>query len=290
MAAGEKLHKFDLQLCDYVVGTIHGHFDNPHFRCFIEARINPTPKPGVEDKIAGPLRSHLLDPESTEKHLLLNDRELDYLAVALADPGDVICSLAPSESRRGNTKGPPRHLCRATSSWVSCRGLHERPIYCVKEIQEELTKQDAEEWSKDSAAFAKKLENERLSLSEGIEIVHEWVDHVRRFLRAMGATHFLPVPEGTFPTPIHPTPAPPGFPSSGSTDGPPGLTAVERDALKRLRHAIEKNPKAKPEQLIEAARVQKQRGYQMLHWMQDHGQYAGLGAPRPSASRRRPRS
>src|ERR1019366_7055573 len=39
-------------------------------------------------------------------------------------------------------------------------------------------------------------------------IVREWVGEVRKLLRAMGESAFLPVPEGAFPTPSHPEPSP----------------------------------------------------------------------------------
>jgi hypothetical protein len=117
--------------------------------------------------------------------------------------------------------------------------LHRRAIDCVGEIRGSLAIQYGDEWATQSSAFARRLEDDQTLMSEGIEIVHEWVQLVRRYLRAMGATAFLPHPEGSFATLACPDP-PPAPPNAelvargeGRTGGDTVMTAITevRDLL-----------------------------------------------------------
>jgi hypothetical protein len=90
--------------------------------------------------------------------------------------------------------------------WVADELLHRRRVQCVREIRSELTRQDAEDWSRACAGFAARLEREGVRLGEGIATVHEWVRYLRQLLRALGATDLLPYSEGRLPTPTNPSP------------------------------------------------------------------------------------
>jgi excisionase family DNA binding protein len=90
--------------------------------------------------------------------------------------------------------------------WLPYDSLHERHVYCIREIRETLTRQAAEDWSQASAQFSEKLTARQVRLHEGLEVVHTWIFHLRRLLKAMGATHYLPHPDGGFPSPSFPTP------------------------------------------------------------------------------------
>jgi excisionase family DNA binding protein len=56
--------------------------------------------------------------------------------------------------------------------------------------------------------FGKRLSARHLKLVEGLEVVRQWIFYLRRLLIAMGATHYLPHPDGNFPSPWFPTPRP----------------------------------------------------------------------------------
>ena len=55
----------------------------------------------------------------------------------------------------------------------------------MPEVREALTRQNAEEWAEASAEFAGKLNVEDLSLSEGVGVVQEWLQHARQLLGLM---------------------------------------------------------------------------------------------------------
>jgi len=180
MTRGQRLHEYDLQLCEYVRSNIRGHFDNPAFQRYVRQAVQARP----------PLLAYLFDEAPNDQPFLLSDRELDYLELALEGPAEVMLP------------------------WVPYRELHQQRIDCVREISTELTRQVAEEWSVTSTGFAEQLEHTPLTLPRGISIVYEWVDVARRLLRALGATQFLPRPDGMFPTPSHPEPPPAASPNA----------------------------------------------------------------------------
>src|SRR5208283_2474121 len=97
--------------------------------------------------------------------------------------------------------------------------------------------------SKDCVRFARRLEETRIRLPEGITAIQEWTRLLRRVLKAMGATHFLPCPDGQSPTPTCPaqpdTPA--GFPSAPAQQQKADDVQIMREAI--IRHERD-NPSA----------------------------------------------
>lgn len=166
--------------------------------------------------------------------------------------------------------------------WVPYGPLHERHVLCVREIRDELTRQDAEEWSIACAGFARQLDAERLTLVRGIWIVREWLRHVRRLLKAVEAEGFLPYPDGRFPTPTNKNP-PPG------TSASPVIPATGMDAsfvedIERMRVAIQGQPggrTAKALGFIRSAQISTKRGRDALRWLADQGEYDGFSRGRP---------
>lgn len=180
---GSTLHDFDVELCEYVLANIRRHLGKP---AFDEA---------VEKTLAPEVLRHLkaLGDDVEPPPMLLNDQEFYDLA------DDFEC-------------GPLVFI----RSWNAYEQLHRRSINCVKEIRDELAPEHAAEWARAAVGFAKQLESDRVRLHQGIQIVHQWVSEIRRLLRAMNATAFLPRPEGAFPTPT--SPEPPTEASNASVD------------------------------------------------------------------------
>jgi hypothetical protein len=89
----------------------------------------------------------------------LTDAELNALVSALSD-------------------SPMR--CEDKAVWVPFDGLHRRAVECVPLITRTLTRQTAEEWTAESAAFAAALMEDGLPLVGGVAIVRDWLRHIRR--------------------------------------------------------------------------------------------------------------
>lgn len=251
--AGEKLHNYDLQLCDYVLGNINQYLGEKRFaRAARQVLSPPILKYLVDD----------LDPEIDQERLLLSDREFDSLESTFE--GDV-----PELNKE----------------WFANEHLHDRRVQCVREVRDELTRQDAEDWSRACARFAERLKGKHVRLGEGIEIVHEWVWHIRRLLRAMGAIDLLPYPEGRSPTPTNPTP--PLAPSSAAAPTPETET-VDREAetlaraLAKMRELIAKfGMNSPPKKLLEVCGIQDRLARDTLRILQELGEYSGYGRKRP---------
>jgi len=171
---GEQLHKYDLEVCDYILGNIRPHLDDTAFAAEVYGALPP--------RLEQYLRAGL-QQDSPPELLLLDDVELDTLESAL--------TVSYAELDR---------------FWVPYDSLYGRHLYCVREIRDGLTRQAAEDWSLACAEFARRLNARHLHVFEGIGIAHDWVRHIRRLKRAMGASRFLPYPDGPFPTPTTPTP------------------------------------------------------------------------------------
>jgi Helix-turn-helix domain len=191
--SGERLHDFDIELCTYALGNVRGYLEQPAFASFVEKAI--------EAPILAYIRSLA---EDTTPPLLLTEQDLTDLVELFAN-------------------NP-----RLDLNWVPYKPLHRRSINCVADIRGNLAAEYAEEWASQSAGFARRLEDDDPWLHDGIGIVLEWVRLVRRYLRAMGATPFLPYPEGSFPTPACPDPPVPPAPPE---DKPPQTGQVEGDAV-----------------------------------------------------------
>lgn len=249
--AGARLHKYDLQICDYAVGNIRQYLDDPPFAAMVEEQVTP---PELLCYLTGET-----DPDAADqKPLLLNDDELHLLVSALR-------------------VGPP-DLDR---KWVPYEALHRRHIHTLKEVQKELSKQAAEDWSRACGRFAERLEGRRLFLADGIEIVRDWVWDLRHLLKAMGAVTYLPRPEGEFPTPMTRTRS--SGPRPGSSAAGLGIPRREED-IERMQNAIRDSVKgrtAKTSELIKRARIGRQKGLDALRWLQHDGIYEGFARDRP---------
>ena len=257
--AGEKLHKFDLALCDYILGQIQ-----PRLR---ELRERPVETLHLEhsdwDRLDIPtwagytiaalpprLGDHIWAGVSGDVVLLpLNDDELFGL--------------------QGVVDDPPLRL-KDQLTWEPCDPLHRRYLDTISEVQESLTKQTAEEWAVGCSEFASKLCCDGLAIAEGITLVHEWLWRLRQLLRAMGATKYLPAPEGHHPTPTIPNPV-------AISPLPPGIGEEQfEEAVRSLRDAISKSPEgmtAKAQTLMRMAGVRDQLGRFVLRWLELRGEY-----------------
>jgi len=254
---GEKLHAYDLELCAYVVGNFSQYLHEKRFRRYLKKHIAPAT-----------LWQYLLDysnPAINQDWLLLNNAELHTLLDAV--------------------EGGPLEMDRA---WEPAEALHRRYVETVKEVRNELSKQVAEDWSRDCAEFSQQLERE-LPLAEGIEIVQKWIGRLRQLLRTMEATPFLPCPEGSSPTPTCSTPAPGSSPARGSvtTNEAP---EEELESLNKLRALIAKHehgPRAIPKSLIQHSGMREQRVRIMLRKLEALGEYQGFARKRPKIFRQR---
>jgi hypothetical protein len=174
---GEKLHRFDLELTRHVLDNVASHLNESAFASYVGEWVEPA--------VLAYLQS--LDGDAEPPPRLLSEGELTDLVSVFDD-----------------------EQFQFDRDWIAHESLYRRSIDCVAEIRDGLAKQHADEWASLSAQFAERLEARCVWLHHGIEIVREWVGELRRLLRAMGATNFLPAPEGTFPTPTcSALPAPP---------------------------------------------------------------------------------
>jgi hypothetical protein len=183
---GQQLHDYDRRLCKYAFENIGQYLHDRQFARAAREELEPQ----LLDYLAEDP-----DPAVDREWLLLSSAE--FCSLEAAFDADIY------------------ELDRA---WVADELLHRRRVECVREVRDELTRQDAEDWSRASAGFAARLERKSLRLGQGIAIVHEWALYLRRLLQAMGAADLLPYPEGRLPTPTNPTPpavpAPPARPSA----------------------------------------------------------------------------
>jgi hypothetical protein len=180
---GEHLHRFDLEICDYLVGNVVSHMDRPDYCADLKMVLN------------SPLLDYLVQAldcsiDGDDRRLLLNDAELDRLELVFSDELD--------------------------RPWLADEDLHRRYLTTVAEVREYVTRQAAEDWSKYCAEFAMQLKTTRTRLWEAIAILREWVGRLRALLRVMGAVALLPAPEGGFPTPTYPNPPQPSSPPASA--------------------------------------------------------------------------
>lgn len=241
---GEKLHKYDLDLCEYALGNIRQYLhENP----FARATLN---------SLGTVFFNHLCDarnPDAERKYLLVNDREFQDLVTASLE---------------------------GWHEWVAYEPLHQRHVECVKEIQKELTKQDAEDWSRACARFADQLEAERLSLDEGMFILYDWVRYLRRLLRAMEATDLLPYPVGRMPTPTCPH-LPTSTPNTTVTPAKEPFDQ-EAQALKRMRELIQEHGVgAAAKNLVLKSGIRQKHARDALRALESLGEFKGFSRKRP---------
>lgn len=271
--AGQQLHEYSLDLCDYVLGQLR-----PHLRTLPTRPQPPLPELDYDGfhrltlaewlgwgvaSLPAPLADHVWAGVTGDKILLpLNDRELFALTSVVDDP-------------------PIR--CEDDARWEPFPGLHRRAVEYVCDIRSRLTEYHVEEWARDSAAFGDRLCEEGLSLADGVATVHEWLWCVRRLLQAMGAAQYLPAPTGFHPTPTIPV----------ATAAPPSdLDITEErfaEVLGDLRKAISDLPEgraAKPDTVVEQAMVQRTIGRLVLRWLEARGEYSGFTRKKPARYRR----
>jgi hypothetical protein len=237
---GKTLYEYDLALCDYVLGNIRCYLFDEGFRRWVAGWT-----------VMPELREYLLeegvDGDEPQERLQLNDKELNYLQACMEGPD-----------------GPERY-------WVASEPLHKRYVHTVLEVRKELTPQVAEDWSRDCARFAEKLEAPKVTVADGITIVQEWLWALRRHLGAMGANDLFPRPVGLSPTPTDRRPRP--------SPAPAGRASAKRPAIERMLEAIRTHNdgvNAKPAVLINLAKINKQAGYRALHDLQAQGKYGGF--------------
>jgi excisionase family DNA binding protein len=172
---GEMLHEFDLDLCQHAMDNVRAHLGHSGFAAYADEQLDPAVRGYLE----------ALDGDGEPAPLLLNAAELVDLETTFY-------------------VGPPEF----DRPWIAYGALYRRSIDCAADIRDGLAPAYVGEWARLSAQFAERLECDRVKLSEGVEIVAQWVREVRRLLLAMGATHLLPAPEGAFPTPTNLEPPP----------------------------------------------------------------------------------
>jgi hypothetical protein len=171
--AGEALHRYDVQLCDYVVGNISQYLDDKPFAKWVKAHVR-----SVE------LRKYLVETGkfAVEERVILQLNDDELWSLMFDTPFEL------------------------DKEWVAYDSLHRRYVNTLREVRNNLSKQTAEEWARDCAHFGKRLDAKHLPLQDGIAIVQEWLWRLRRLLLAMGEPGLLPYPDGNSPTPTNRTP------------------------------------------------------------------------------------
>lgn len=175
---GQRLHDYDLDLCDYLIGNVAQYMASPWFALRVQETLTSL-------TLLNYLQARQNQaPDAEQIRLLLNDDELYRLELVFQE-NDL--------DRR----------------WEPYEPLHRRFVDTLPEVRDGLSRQAAEDWSDACGQFAQRLESGRVRLSEGIGVIREWVGKLRTLLRVMGAVQFLPALEGLSPTPTHPTPTTP---------------------------------------------------------------------------------
>lgn len=238
-----RLHSFDLQMCMYLRSNLFDACRKRQFRHFLE------------DELDTPLLNWLGLGEAQSD--VVSDEELLLSAVDLYELEGVITGMPSS------------------ATWEPDQRLHRRKTLCVKELREELTSQDAQEWSQRSSEFAAQLESPDQSLAQGVEIVLAWIQLIRLYKRAMQRKDLLPLPEGEFPTPLHPKPAPVKNESKVEdayiTKGREGIRALGKNATKTaILHFVKGN---------------KKQVFDALDVLREMGEYANPKSPRCKKNR-----
>jgi hypothetical protein len=144
--AGEMLHEFDCDLCDYVLGQFR-----PHLR---ELPARPRSVPTLDYS-----QWHRLDLSAWLGRVVagLPDPLADHVWAGVG--GDKVAgplSDAELSALAGAADDPPLR-CEAQAVWVPFPALHQRSVECVPEVRAGLTRQTAEEWAEASAGFAARL-------------------------------------------------------------------------------------------------------------------------------------
>ena len=250
--AGEQLHFLDLRLCDHVRANIAQYFDDPGFAAWV---LDGLP-PGLTDYLRA-------DPDRLEdEDLILDDVQLRTLISQL-------------------DRMSPDLDCTFDRFWVSWDLIYHLHADCLPEIHDKLSTHLAHEWSRACGSYAGNLRAERLRLPRAIEFVQEWLRHLRRLLRAMKATEFLPPPDGHASTPTLKASKPIVVQSNINSAFPPEELAR---GVERMRSILRTDPAlstGKPDNLIKIAKIAKQTGRDTLRWLKWNGEYDGFSNDRP---------
>lgn len=247
MIIGKSLHRFDLQLCDYVAGNVRQHFDETEFADWVRT--------SVPEALAKYLDAGLTESESPE--MLLGDTELVALETAM--------------------ENPPLELDR---EWLPYDSLHQRYVSTLVEIRKQLCPQAAEGWAAACADFSRRLSEPRLPLHDGIIIVQEWLWQLRRLLLVMEAFDLVCFPQGNLSTPLHSSLRC----SANQSDVVNGLPKKYLDNIEKLRSLFQEDPeyrKSKPEVVIKAVSIGNQPGRKALRWLSVRGEYVGHTREQP---------
>jgi hypothetical protein len=195
--AQSTLHRFDLQLCQYISGNMLGQSGGERYVSALRDEL--------EQSLVDYLGIGEADDSDQYEHFLLDRDEINELELVADDMSG-----------------------RFDLRWTPYESLHRRRLACVREIRTDLTIQDAEEWSRLSSEFSRRLEQARLTLAAGICIAGEWISEVRRYLVAMGKTDPLPYPDGRSPTPSNPSPPVPQSASGAGAQESANEDAVDK--------------------------------------------------------------
>jgi hypothetical protein len=240
--SGARLHAFDLLLTEYALFNVRTHLVDAEFKALAERDVDP---PTLAYMLA------LGDLESTPAPRLLSDADFDDLALAI--------------------DGEP-HL---DPNWQVDERVHRRSLDTVTEVRASLGNPAADEWAQTSARLAAQLE--RVWLHEGLELVGEWSHELRRLLKAMQATAFLPPPAGTFPTPRFALP----LSEDQLRDVQTMREAISASLMKADLPPDAKGRHALPDILIGTVDIRNKNGRRALRVLEALGEYEGFARRRP---------
>ena len=147
---GQTLFQFDVELSCYALANIAAHLDDSEFAHFVKKELPPSVLACVK-------ALH----DDGEPELLLSDEQFDDLQAAFAVDFEF------------------------DHAWQVHPWVHRGSVGCAAEIRDCLGLQAVDEWARASARFARQLEASHVSLSDGIELVHQWSRELRRLRKAM---------------------------------------------------------------------------------------------------------
>jgi hypothetical protein len=269
---GKTLHAFDLKLCHEVVDNVASHLGDHRFLA------------GFRETVSGPLLAHLLAWRDYDfPQDLFSEAELDAPTKLLLNGQELLSIFSACEWCE---EAIPNMML--SWDWTPNPSVYRGYINCLAEIRKRLAGTVADPWANISVAFSEQLESSRLPLHDGIEVIRKWVKELRSLLGAMDASHFLPSPEGEFPTPT--------TAESASLRKP----TTDHEAVKTMREAIAIYEKAnavppatgcgktaKADDLIKLVDIRRQRGRDALRYLEAQGEYDGFARKAPTRCRKR---
>jgi len=86
-------------------------------------------------------------------------------------------------------------------TWTSIEDVHLDASNCIQEIANEVNSHEAKRWGDRSELWLRRLGKRPLSKFDGVKMISEWAEDIRRLLKAMGRYDLLPRPQGKYPTP-----------------------------------------------------------------------------------------